>query len=114
MGAIGSVPALGWAQIVLFAGFIEREYFRDDPTRLPGDYKNAGVLGYPDGSGPIKEPAERFRKLNAELANGRLAMTAILALLFQNGTVGSTGPEMWAAHVPEYANTVGDFVPKNV
>ncbi|MFM7982720.1 MAG: chlorophyll a/b-binding protein, partial [Candidatus Fonsibacter sp.] len=35
------------------------------------------------------------KSLNSELANGRLAMTAILALFFQNGTVGTTGPEMW-------------------
>mmetsp|Transcript_21303 Transcript_21303/g.67323 ORF Transcript_21303/g.67323 Transcript_21303/m.67323 type:complete len:403 (-) Transcript_21303:134-1342(-) len=95
LAAISKVPLLGWVQIALFAGFIERSYFKEDPSRAPGDYKNAGVLGFPDGSGPISDPEERARRLNSELANGRLAMTAILALFFQNGTVGTTGPEMW-------------------
>eukprot|EP00971_Amphidinium_carterae_P010951 215962-Amphidinium_carterae.1 len=41
------------------------------------------------------DPAEKQVKLASELANGRLAMVAILAMFFQNGTVGTTGPEMW-------------------
>merc|ERR1719320_1962799 len=94
LAAISKVPAAGWAQILAFAGFIELVYFKADPKRAPGDYANAGVLGFPDGS-TIADPEEKKRRLNAEIANGRLAMTAILALFFQNGTVGTTGPEMW-------------------
>jgi len=94
LAAISKVPAAGWAQILFFAGFIEKVYFKADPKRAPGDYENAGVLGFPDGS-TIADPVEKKRRLNAELANGRLAMTAILALFFQNGTLGTTGPEMW-------------------
>merc|ERR1712061_773406 len=77
----------------------------------PGNY-GLGWIGAFNTIKPV--PALRQRKLNAELANGRLAMVAILAMLFQNGTIGSTGPEMWAIGLPEYANTVGDFVRKNI
>lgn len=43
----------------------------------------------------FKDPEVRKTKLSAEIANGRLAMVALMAMLFQNGTVGTTGPAMW-------------------
>merc|ERR1712232_1281035 len=52
LGALSKVPLAGWAQIVLFCG----------------------ILGAWNKYTPI--PQLRKRKLNAELANGRLAMTA--------------------------------------
>merc|ERR1719480_276058 len=58
----------------------------------PGNY-GLGWLGAFNTLKP--EPKLRNRKLNAEIANGRLAMVAIMGLMFQNGTVGTTGPEMW-------------------
>jgi len=94
LAAISKVPLLGVAQFLVFAGMIEAGFYKDDPSRAPGDYANAGVLGFPDGSS-ISDPEEKRRRLNSEIANGRLAMTAILALFFQNGTVGTTGPDMW-------------------
>ncbi|CAE7940215.1 FCPA [Symbiodinium sp. KB8] len=82
------VPALGWAQILIYFGLIEYSAgFEDYRTGTPGDY-GWKVLTSDD-------PEERRRKLNADLANGRLAMVAIMALLFQNGVAGTTGPEMW-------------------
>merc|ERR1712060_311707 len=97
LGALSKVPLAGWAQIVLFCGIVE----------------NTGFFhGAWNKYTPI--PQLRKRKLNAELANGRLAMTAILAMFFQDGTVGGTGPEMWQISFPEYSNTVGDFIPKNL
>ena len=58
----------------------------------PGNY-GRGWLGITGKS--MEDLAKRTRALNSELANGRLAMVAILGMFFQNGTFGSTGPEMW-------------------
>jgi len=37
------VPAAGWTQWFLFIGLIEKGLYTYDPTRSPGDYKNAGA-----------------------------------------------------------------------
>jgi len=126
LGAFSKVPILGWLQILAFAGLIEKTaFFTKKPTETSiGFMKDASMDGEPGnfGLGFIGafntipgSPQLRARKLNAELANGRLAMTAILAMFFQNGTVGTTGPEMWWFPAPpEYATTVGDFIPKGI
>jgi len=93
--ALSKVPFLGWAQILVFCGLVDFGLYRQDPSRAPGDYENAGILGVPNASGPMSDAEGRRRKLNAELANGRLAMVAIIGMFFQNGYLGTTGPEMW-------------------
>merc|ERR1712113_983812 len=70
---------------------------RADPSRGPGDYKNAGVLGVPNGRGPMLDPDSRKRKLSAEIANGRLAMMAIIGMFFQDGLTGSAWGD-WALY----------------
>merc|ERR1712137_813116 len=107
LAAISKVPAVGWAQIFAFAGFIESGglsrfgFQRDpnDPTNL--GLGSIGALGL---LGSVKDPEVRTRKLNAEIANGRIAMFAIIGLFFQNGVTGTTGPEMYG--FGEYSATV--------
>ena len=89
LAAISKVPALGWAQIFAYGGFVEFSAGLDADQKkgTPGDY-GWKVLTSAD-------PAVRTKKLNSELANSRLAMTAIIGMFFQNGVSGTTGPEMW-------------------
>merc|ERR1711953_1341975 len=98
LGALSKVPALGWAQMITFIGFVEsgalsRFGFKRNPND-PSDL-GLGFLGACGLFGSIKDPKVKATKLNAEIANGRLAMFAIIALFFQNGVTGSTGPEMY-------------------
>lgn len=85
--AFSKVPLSGWAQMVAFAGTVELFQYVDDPKRAPGDFENAGFLGIPNGF--VKAPAgSKEKKLAAEIANGRLAMMAIIGMFFQNGLTG--------------------------
>merc|ERR1712113_886181 len=90
LGAISKVPALGWAQIVAYFGFCEISGgFEDFKSGTPGDY-GWKVLTSTD-------PAEKTKKLNAEIANGRLAMMAIIGMFFQDGLTGSAWGD-WALY----------------
>eukprot|EP00439_Symbiodinium_sp_Y106_P001703 s11168_g1.t1 len=103
LAALSKIPVLGGAQIIAFAGLIETtgffqaasttdgrgpregQFSMKDSTESaePGNY---GV-GFPNFVG--KDPEERKTKLAAELANGRLAMMAIIGMFFQDGLTGS-------------------------
>jgi len=87
LGAVSKIPLKGWAQIALFCGYVEKAVWNQDDSRPPGDYARAGVLGLVDGPG-MPRGYSRNRRLNAEIANGRLAMTAILGMLAQDGLTG--------------------------
>jgi len=94
LAALSKVPVAGGMQIFLWMGFVETFLWVQEKDRAPGDFANAGALGVPFAEG-IVDPEKRQRSLNSELANGRLAMVAIMGMMFQNGWIGTTGPEMW-------------------
>ena len=91
---------------------MEGYFFRQDTTRATGNFEGYGFLGVDKSFifnfDPIefKDPAVRKTKLNAEVANGSLAMVAIMPMLDQKGTVGTTGPEMWLPSAPSRASFV--------
>merc|ERR1711953_1131726 len=90
LGAISKVPGAGWAQIVAYFGFCEFSGgFDDYKTGTPGDY-GWKVLTSDD-------PEAKTKKLSAEIANGRLAMMAIIGMFFQDGLTGSAWGD-WAKY----------------
>jgi len=84
LAACAKLPGAGWMQMILFAGYNELIAFKE--TDEPGNYSK-GSLGY--GGKSIEDPEIRKKKLNAELANGRLAMMAIIGMFYQDGLTGS-------------------------
>merc|ERR1711972_1175952 len=88
LGALSKVPGAGVTQIIAFAGALELNFLAADPARAPGDFENCGKLGLPFDSG-LADPAKKERGLNSEIANGRLAMMAIIGMFFQDGLTGS-------------------------
>merc|ERR1712196_640685 len=90
LAAISKVPTAGWAQIVAYCAFCELS--QDQSAGTPaskGDF-NFKVLTSSD-------PAEKEKKLAAEIANGRLAMMAIIGMFFQDGLTGSAWGD-WALY----------------
>jgi len=97
LGALSKVPLAGWLQIFAFAGVIETTgFFSGSSTAIgfmkdstmdgtPGDYG----IGFPNFIGKVEDPEAKKSKLAAELANGRLAMVAIIGMFFQDGLTGS-------------------------
>eukprot|EP00441_Pelagodinium_beii_P005648 CAMPEP_0197703366 /NCGR_PEP_ID=MMETSP1338-20131121/125398_1 /TAXON_ID=43686 ORGANISM="Pelagodinium beii, Strain RCC1491" /NCGR_SAMPLE_ID=MMETSP1338 /ASSEMBLY_ACC=CAM_ASM_000754 /LENGTH=1053 /DNA_ID=CAMNT_0043287261 /DNA_START=110 /DNA_END=3272 /DNA_ORIENTATION=+ len=96
LAAFSKLPEAGAAQIFLFIGFVETFLYKYDESRAPGDYANGGVLGVPNGS-TLPEGPDRTKRLNSELANGRLAMMAIIGMFFQDGLTGSAWGD-WALY----------------
>jgi light-harvesting complex I chlorophyll a/b binding protein 1 len=82
LAAISKVPAAGWAQIVAYCAFCE---LSQDQTA--GSPAAAGDFGWKLLTS--SDQAELTKKLSAEVANGRLAMMAIIGMFFQDGLTGS-------------------------
>jgi len=90
LGAISKVPLAGWGQILAYGAFCELS--QDQSPGTPGAKGDFGfkVLTSSD-------PAEKEKKLAAEIANGRLAMMAIIGMFFQDGLTGSAWGD-WALY----------------
>merc|ERR1719362_1135497 len=82
LGAISKVPLAGWVQIALYAAFCEVSAMRTR-TDEPGN------LGFKPPLLTSDDEDVRKRRLASELANGRLAMFAIMGMFFQDGLTGS-------------------------
>mmetsp|Transcript_7582 Transcript_7582/g.27812 ORF Transcript_7582/g.27812 Transcript_7582/m.27812 type:complete len:283 (+) Transcript_7582:115-963(+) len=87
--AVGVVPAEGWLQILAWCGFFEVVINQPQHPTEPGNYYKGRLAAPGFYLSRIKEPEVRARSLNAELANGRLAMVAIVGMWVQDGLTGS-------------------------
>ena len=76
LAAISKVPAAGWGQILAYMAFCEVS--QDQSAGTPAA---AGDFGWKLITST--DPEVKKTKLNAELANGRLAMMAIMGMFFQ-------------------------------
>ena len=76
----------GWGQILAYAAFCEVSQ-----EQTPGTDAYAGDFGFKVLT--ASDPAEKTKKLNAEIANGRLAMMAIIGMFFQAGIGFTTQQE---------------------
>merc|ERR1711870_111256 len=96
LGALSKVPLAGLGQIFAFAGFLELVY--NKKYAEPGNYGKGFLgLGSVGISTSIANPEVREKKLQAEMANGRLAMVAIIGMFFQDGLTGSAWGD-WALY----------------
>ena len=78
LAAISKVPIAGWTQMILWGAYCETS--QDQSPGTPGA---AGDFGW---KVLTSDDAEKKKaKLAAELANGRLAMMAIIGMFFQVG-----------------------------
>merc|ERR1712190_660080 len=77
LAAISKVPVAGWAQILAYGAFCELSQ-----DQSPGTAAAKGDFGFKVLTS--SDPAEKTKKLAAEIANGRLAMMAIIGMFFQD------------------------------
>merc|ERR1711933_450196 len=90
LAAISKVPAAGWGQIVAYAAFCELSQ-----DQSAGTAAAAGDFGWKLLTS--SDAAAKQSKLAAEIANGRLAMMAIIGMFFQDGLTGSAWGD-WALY----------------
>merc|ERR1719436_279187 len=82
LAALSKVPAIGWAQMFGYCAFCEIS-----ADQSPGSPGAAGDFGWKVLT--ASDPEAKQKKLSAELANGRLAMMAIIGMFYQDGLIGS-------------------------
>merc|ERR1719356_457387 len=96
LAAVSKVPALGWAQMVAYSAYCELSGPRTRAANT-SDYADIAPGDYGFKVLTSSDPAELTKKLSAELANGRLAMMAIIGMFFQDGLTGSAWGD-WALY----------------
>jgi len=87
LAAISKVPAAGWVQMIAYAGF----------TEFSAGFDSGADKGWKPPLLATDDPALLKKRLNAEIANGRLAMMAIIGMFFQDGLTGSAWGD-WALY----------------
>ncbi|CAE8720838.1 unnamed protein product, partial [Polarella glacialis] len=90
LAAISKVPAAGWGQILAYMAFCEVSQDQSAVTKAAAGDFNWKLLTSSD-------PEKLNAKLSAEIANGRLAMMAIIGMFFQDGLTGSAWGD-WAVY----------------
>merc|ERR1719221_697144 len=91
--AIPVVPIAGWVQIFLYCAWVE--FSGMDSNGIDGCQGTPGDFGFKVLTS--NDPATKTKKLNSELANGRLAMMAIIGMFYQDGLTGSAWGD-WALY----------------
>merc|ERR1712157_638435 len=95
LAAISKVPGAGWFQIVAYCLYCEATggfgYNSDNQASAPGD------CGWKPPLLATDDPELKTKRLNAEIANGRLAMMAIIGMFYQDGLTGSAWGD-WASY----------------
>ena len=112
LAAISKVPLEGWAQVLLLAGLIETQLFKDQSIGgfAYANYGEPGNFGTGYWGRKIQDPEERRLKLTTELNNGRLAMVAVTAMLIQNGLTGQSPVEqLTSGHISPFNDGQGFF-----
>lgn len=79
VAALGSIPLLGWLQIIALVGFYETVVLKQEEGAEPGTFGTGYFTDY--GRIGRLEGEKKVEKLTKELQNGRLAMLAIMELL---------------------------------
>merc|ERR1712039_455610 len=92
LAAISKVPGVGWLQIIAYCLFCEASGgLAAQEDAEPGNF------GWKPPLLASADPELRKKRLNAEIANGRLAMMAIIGMFFQDGLTGSAWGD-WASY----------------
>merc|ERR1719247_818490 len=87
LAALSQVPGAGWGQIGIYCLWCE--IFAAEFGVGLGNKGAPGDMGWKPPLLATNDPDLKTKRLSAEIANGRLAMMAIIGMFFQDGLTGS-------------------------